>query len=184
MKKTFYTVSAFLGLLVMAYLAFGQIVTPLWCEEKQKIVYYNKIKLDSNIKVYNFTGESYMDTLVKASLMELNVSNVVVVLIPLDKVSDDPNYVLEAYVEHSLGNYNLYIKTCDRDEAPLILIHECYHILDYYTDNLKIVNEGVIYNNLLYSFLTPYEYRPWEQRAFLFSPIIRESVLNKLTPRH
>ena len=184
MKKILYTVSAFLGLLAMGYLAFSGASDTLKQNEnkKPKTIYYNKIKLDQSIKVYNFTGKSYMDTLVRASLMELNVSEVVVVIIPLDKVSDDPNYVLEAYVENSMGNYNLFIRDCDRDEAPLIIIHECYHIFQYDRGDLRVIDDGIVYNNMLYPFDTPYEYRDFERMAFLFSPIIRQSVMNKLIP--
>lgn len=131
--------------------------------------YFNKVELETKNYVGLRVGESYIDTIIKVGLKELNIEGISVLVRPIPekllKSYQDLGMELKGAVVGSGNQYVLSIDKLSRKMTILVIAHELLHIKQYHTGDL-VVQEGVFYKGINYSFELEYHKRPWELDAF------------------
>jgi hypothetical protein len=79
----------------------------------------------------------------------------------------NPNFIATA----EILSHNQYIINVNpmymmaEIELERTMIHELQHVLQFYHNRLKTLEQGFLYDDQIYSFNWPYDQRPWELEA-------------------
>jgi hypothetical protein len=134
--------------------------------------YFSKVKFNDNNHVINRTNMKYADTIILAGLHALDITDVNVLILPID-ISQPDNIIFEAYIipvkedpPFKEKKYLIRTKDFSRIQALEILSHELIHLYQFYT--LKLTDNGrfIIWDNKVYENIPDYFDRPWEIEAF------------------
>lgn len=132
---------------------------------------FQKVELNYNNTVFNFTETKYYDTIILVGLdqLGLNAININVQPLTLEAKLDFQNQGgdLLAHIREFNGTYFLYISENSRDQSIKIIAHELIHLDQYNSQRLIYKNGEVFWNNKKFD-LTEilYEQRPWEDDAY------------------
>jgi len=174
-KKQIKTLLIILGIIIITFFITKLIVS----NPKQ---YFDKIELSKTNFVRNETSMNYIDTIVKVGLNKLNISGTVIFIKPLVKTHID-EYDLRAYiVSDERSHYIIYLNNTDRNSELVSLSHELIHLKQYYTHELVVTKNYVIWKNKKINIneIPSYLQRPWEQDAFKNSNSLYLKIKNTL----
>jgi|GEM_PF-4557070 len=143
--------------------------------------YFKKVKLDKSIRIINFSGISYLDTVVNVGVSSLGIKNVNIVLLPM-RSEDYFNPYLLGYIEYFDGLYVIRLNsTLDKSEKILVISHEVCHLAQSYYGRLILKKDFIIFDGVYYSYYLNYRDRPWEIESFSKQSIIEANIIKQLT---
>ena len=151
---------------------------------KEEDVPFDNVEFSNDNIVYNRDLPAYMDTIVLAGLDVLEFKNKRVMIMPL-KIKNSGNLEYEAYIVESYGSYFIFIEDFSRAKAIEVISHELIHLKQYESNQLKIKNGSIIWNDSeTYNskVLPEYSKRPWEREAFDKSPELETKIEEILYP--
>ena len=133
---------------------------------KPKSIVPVEIEDKSNL-VFNFTSQSYYDTIILTGLQILGIQDVGVTVEPLsDKAKENfakQGGELAAHLREYYGSYYLYIDPAPLNEAIDVIAHELIHLKQYNTSELVFKNDTLTWRNKIYERNElSYGERPWE----------------------
>lgn len=144
------------------------------------------LKLSDYNYVINLTTKSYMDTIIRAGLDEMDIKDVVVLVRPLEHESSDPFLELKAFiVEFKQGEYIIEIKEDYLENEIEVMSHELVHLQQYLSDRLILSRDYIYWDGNLIpeSELPDYFSREWEVEAreegLKYSKILKEKLIKK-----
>lgn len=141
-----------------------------------------EIQLDKSIRVLNFSGVSYLDTIVNVGVSTMKIKEVNIIILPF-KFEDTLNPLLLGYIEYSGSYYIIRLKSnLSKEENILILSHELIHLLQEYSGRLLITDNSIIFDGRYYSPYIPYFNRLWEIEAFILESQLATEINKKLNP--
>jgi hypothetical protein len=131
---------------------------------------FNRIELNTENKIVNYSKYSYLDTVVYAGLQSLDICGVSVKVKTLTDIHRDnfqPGLDLRGVIQGQENDYTLWIDDGSRQEHINIIAHELVHLEQYRTKTLYYDGFYVYWNSNQYD-LKEFEYsmRPWESDAF------------------
>ena len=153
---------------------------------RKKDQYFTPIEISTTNTILNYTGKSYLDTIIHVGLNEANIHNVVIILenMKSQPKSTSENLVLDAYVLEERDNvFYISISDLNRYKSISALSHEIIHIQQYISQRLQVNRDGsVIWENGTINNANDIEYmdRPWELEAFKNQNNMRDQIENEL----
>ena len=142
---------------------------------------------NSKYIIKNDTQVEYLDEIVRAGLQELDIDKVRIRIVPMDnvtryKVESRTNQKLDAFITGRGHRYTIYIGSFSRNKYIEVLAHELIHLKQYYSKELQIIENKVIYKDKLYYNANHinYDYRPWENDAYADGKKLNFSIKNRL----
>ncbi len=133
---------------------------------------YKAIPLSTHNHIVNETDKKYLDTVVSATLDQLQLKGIHVTIKPLSEVvinSFDKGFNLRATIRGNSSHYTIYVNPdLKQNESTRVIAHELVHLVQYETKELEIKGGGVVYwrgKQVDLAHLS-YEERMWERIAF------------------
>lgn len=138
---------------------------------------YNVVDLPTTNGVLDRT-QTYLDTIVKLSLKELNIEGISVLINPMESKKNIQGFDIQAYVVGQDGQYILYTQDHSREMSIEVIAHECVHIAQVQTGRLVKYKQFLVWDgDTIYDpSIIPYERRPWEREAFIYGDIISKTI--------
>lgn len=168
---------------VIAVLIVLVVVVLIVVSSKKEEKYFKKIQLDNTTNiVLNNVDKPYMDTILYVGLSTLNLSDIVVSILPLSENAKlrfaSEGGELKAHIREQDGVYYIFIDDVDRMESIEILSHELIHLKQYYDKRLYLnENKTPVWLGQEYDInSTSYENRPWETEAFLLDDELNDKI--------
>lgn len=134
---------------------------------------FNVVPINSNSSVLNKTEYSYMDSIIYIGLNELGIDSVYVVIRQIDpnvQTNFDTSITLKAHIIGNNNQYILWVDKMSRTESITVISHELIHLKQYYTNNLIIEDDYIVWKNMAYTYddisKIDYLHREWEIEAF------------------
>jgi hypothetical protein len=157
----------------------------------QKENYFDKIDLSNDNVIENSTTMKFMDTITSVGLLELNIKNVYVHILPLSdhmKNKFEKEYELE-FNAHIIGEdyrYLIFIRDMCRLDGLNTMSHELIHLKQYYEKRLKILNQDEVFYNGMKHNIKDFNYfnRPWEKEAYDGQDRLKKNIMKKLYKKH
>lgn len=138
---------------------------------------YKELLIENNNYVFNLTNVYYLDTIVHAGLIYLDINNVIVTIRP---ITDDNLRDYVAYIQNSENQYIIWINESNSDILK-ILSHELIHLKQYNNKDLIIVEEYAIWkNDIYYIDYTEYEDRPWEYESYIGENKLKNEIIKMI----
>jgi hypothetical protein len=148
---------------------------------------FNIVPINSNSSVLNKTEYSYIDSIVYIGLTELGIDSVHVVIRQIDPyIQDnfDTNITLKAHIIGNNNQYILWVDKMSRTESITVISHELIHLKQYYTNNLIIEDNYIVWKNMAYTYdaisKIDYLHREWEIEAFKLERSLELKIRNIL----
>jgi hypothetical protein len=158
--KTVYKI----GLIVLLVSAITFLIISIEGEEKP----FNKVEISRNSIVTNGTDKTYYDTIFQVGLNLLGIQGLDILVRPLsDNAKSQFEGELKAHVIEYPNGYYVFIDDVSRQESIDIIAHEIIHIQQYFSNDLQVINESLLWKNEKFEINgLPYDSRPWEVEAF------------------
>lgn len=147
---------------------------------------FEKVELDKGSSlVFNTTPQAFMDTIVYVGLTNLEITDVVVILKPLNiNPQKDEDRTMKAHIIGAGKQYVIYVDELSRKESILILAHELIHLQQYESGRLIVKNKVITWQHnplpLEDWMSVSYSNRPWEQEAFKLQGDLSEKISKEL----
>lgn len=133
-----------------------------------------KITLDKSIKVFNYTADKGIDTIINIAAQILRVKNVTIVCAPI--ISEDEFRYL-GYIQKQDGYYLIRIQHgLSEDLIVEVICHEMTHCEQHESGRMKKLYYGYQYEEFTYTFYTPYFERKFELDSFKLELILKHQV--------
>ena len=130
-------------LLSILVILLGVILLIIYTPKEQ---YFNEINLNNDNFVRNTTEISYLDTIIKVGLDELELKQVVVFTRGITIEDDREDFELIAHIKEGLNNvYLLEINKKSRNDMIGIVSHELIHLRQLYTNRLVVASDYIIW---------------------------------------
>ena len=155
--------------------------------KNNKDQYFKQIVLTDSNSVINVTNQTYMDTIVRVGLEQLNVNDCYITIKPMDpqvqkNFNDQTGLNLQACIVGSSDMYDIYVEDMDRTTSIAILSHELKHLQQYHDGRLTVIGHGVVLweGKKINVLDIPYDQRLWEIEAFNQQNGLANSITKKL----
>jgi len=142
--------------------------------------------------IVNLTDQPFLTEIIEIGLDEMNITSATVIIKELKSKPKSVStrygtynetfaFIRSSYLRKDQGKFVIYIQKLREKTAIKILSHELIHLNQYYTRNLMVSGQRVIFDGKYYKHVTneDYKYRAWEIEANRLSLDLFVKIMKK-----
>ena len=161
--------------IIIIFLIIAILALVIYLNKGSKETTFKEVELpETSNYVGNHTDLKYIDTVIYLGINKLNIEGVFVNVLNMNKEVRD-NFTkqtgqeLRACIIGEGYQYAIFVdESMGRDESLVILSHELYHLQQYHSKRLVVLDNGIVNweGEKMDVMSLPYNDRPWEKEAF------------------